>query len=544
MASASPSTTTTTNPFLGRTLAAAGDWSVDEQRYLYEKTKELKMAWTNTANASKEERANALAPFRIEDPELNVYLMFLEASTRTKESFRSAANFHNVTLNIFDAATSSFTKKESLVDTLKMLVGYGKKSIFIMRTKMEGVCLAMEEQLSPYAERIGYQKPVFLNAGDGRHEHPTQEFLDEFTFLEQRQWDDSYIHLALIGDLLHGRTVHSKADGLKVFRKVVVDLVAPPELALPESYKTKMIDNGFEVREYPSIESYLQSGNVSNCWYFTRLQLERMGDEIREREHDLRVAVTFQKKWMTDLPAGTKFYHPLPRHRETPVIPTWLDDTPLNGWDGQAINGYFTRTIELALVAGQLGHDFTGTGILPAPKNDPFITEIPMTRKTHIEDHFKVGIKPVDDGTVIDHIAKGQPLEEIWDRISKIRKILKLNVRGSHGVFHCNDPQHFKGIMPLPDVHSFTKEQIKKLAAVSPGCTLNIIKDRSVLHKYRLAMPPKIYNFDEISCKNLDCITSRAAYQGVPPFFYRTVGDSFTCKYCGKRHNYGDIWDF
>ena len=193
-----------TNPFLGRTLAAAGDWSVDEQRYLYEQTRKLKAAWSATDGD--------VTPFRIQDPSLNVYLMFLEPSTRTRESFRSAVNFHDITLNIFDAATSSFTKKESIIDTIKMLVGYGKRSIFIMRTKMEGVCLALEEALAPYARRIGREKPVFINAGDGRHEHPTQEFLDEFTFLEQHNWDDSQIHVALIGDLLHGRTVHSKGE--------------------------------------------------------------------------------------------------------------------------------------------------------------------------------------------------------------------------------------------------------------------------------------------------------------------------------------------
>lgn len=300
--------TSNNNPFLGRTIGAASDLSVDEQRYLYEKTRALKAAWSQPDGD--------VTPFRIEDPELNVYLMFLEPSTRTRESFRSAANFHNVTLSDFDASTSSFTKQESIIDTIKMLVGYGKRTIFIMRTKMEGVCLALEEQLAPFAERIGRDKPIFINAGDGRHEHPTQEFLDEFTFLEQRNWDDSSIHLALIGDLLHGRTVHSKTDGLKIFRKVIVDLVAPPELALPETYKSTMIEHGFDVREYASIEEYLKSGKVSNCWYFTRLQLERMGDEIREREADLRMAVTFQKQWMGQLPEGTKFYHPLPRHRE------------------------------------------------------------------------------------------------------------------------------------------------------------------------------------------------------------------------------------
>jgi len=539
MTTSPPSDITTkkkTNPFLGRTLAAAGDLSVDEQRYLYTKTRELKEAWSATEGGD-------ITPFRIEDPELNVYLMFLEASTRTRESFRSAANFHNVTLSDFDASTSSFSKSESIIDTIKMLVGYGKRTIFIMRTKMEGVCLALEEQLGPYAERIGRAKPIFINAGDGRHEHPTQEFLDEFTFLEQRNWDDSYIHLALIGDLLHGRTVHSKTDGLKAFQKVIVDLVAPNELALPDTYKSKMVENGFEVHEYSSIEEYLQSGKVSDCWYFTRLQLERMGDEIRDRETDLRSAVTFQKKWMTELPEGTKFYHPLPRHKEKPVIPTFLDETPLNGWEGQAINGYFTRIIELSLVAGQLGDDFTGVGLPTPPKDNSFVTEIPVTRKTHVEDRFKVGIKPVHDGLVIDHIATGKPLEEIWDRISRIRKVLKLNVRGSHGVFHSSDPKDYKGIMSLPDVMEISPVQLKKLAAVSPGCTLNIIKDASVLHKYRLAMPPRIYKFDEISCKNPDCITSKNAYQSVPPYFFQTVGNTFTCKFCEKRHKYHEIWD-
>ena len=265
------------NPLQGRTLAAAADLSVDEQRYLYRKTRELKVAWASGGD---------LTPFRISDPELSVYLMFLEDSTRTKESFRNAAKFHDVMLNVFNASSSSFKKSESLIDTVKMLFGYGRRSIFIMRTKMEGVCRALEEQIGEYADRIGRERPVFINAGDGRHEHPTQEFLDEFTFLEQRDWDDSHIHVALIGDLNHGRTVHSKADGLSIFRSVTVDLVAPEELALPASYKTRMEDNGFEIREWTSIEEYLGSGDISDCWYFTRLQLERMGDEVRERGPD------------------------------------------------------------------------------------------------------------------------------------------------------------------------------------------------------------------------------------------------------------------
>ncbi|MCG8453519.1 MAG: aspartate carbamoyltransferase [Spirochaetales bacterium] len=523
----------TQNPLRGRTLAVAGDLSVEEQRYLYEKTRALKEAWRTGGD---------LEPFRVDDPELGVYLMFLEDSTRTKESFRNAACFHNVKLNVFDANTSSFKKSESIVDTVKMLYGYSRRSIFIMRTKTEGVCRALEEQVGDYAQRIGGETPVFINGGDGKHEHPTQEFLDEFTFLEQRGFDDSSIHVALIGDLQHGRTIHSKAEGLKVFRNVVVDLVAPEELALPETYKRKMRENGFEVREWGSIDEYLQSGHVSDTWYFTRLQLERMGDEVKEREDELRRAVTFRPDFLNQLPEGTRFFHPLPRHREKPVVPPFLDSTALNGWDEQSINGFFTRIIELALVAGKLGHDFTGQGPLPKPPSQPFISEVPITRKTTVQDRFKVGIKPVDEGIVIDHIARGHSEQEIWNRVDRIRRILNLNVRSSHGVFHTSD-QEFKGIISLPDITEFSPTDLKKLAAVSPGCTLNIIKESSVASKFRLSMPPKIYNFQEISCKNPECITHPSGHQHVAPFFHRDGSEAFACHYCGKVHGYGDIWD-
>ncbi len=524
----------TKNPLFGRSIAVAGDLSVDEQRFLYRQARMLKEAWSSGENLDR---------FRIQDSELGVYLIFLENSTRTKESFRNAARFHNLKLNMFDAGSSSFTKSESLVDTVKMLFGYSRRSVFIMRTKMEGVCRALDEQLGVYAERLGREKPVFINGGDGRHEHPTQEYLDQFSFLEQKGWDESRLHVALIGDLFHGRTIHSKADGLRAFDSVKVDLVAPEEIALPPAYKSRMEENGFEVREWTSIDEYLAGGDVSSSWYFTRLQLERMGDKILDKEEELRRAVTFREEFLPQLPEGTRFFHPLPRHRAKPVIPTFLDTTPLNAWDEQSINGYFTRIIELAMVAGTLGDVFKGASPPGETDDDSFITEVPLTRKSQVEDRFKVGIKPVDDGTVIDHIGSGLPVSEIWDRVDKVRHVLKLNVRSSHGVYPRNDPNHYKGIISLPDITEIEYTELKKLAAVSPGCTLNIIKNRSVTRKFRLSMPPKIYNFNEISCRNPECITHPEAFQHVSPHFYRTGGETFTCRYCGRRHAYGDIWD-
>lgn len=520
--------------FYGRTIAVVDDLSVDEQLYLYKKTAELKGLIRDQGDTSS---------FRINDPELGVYLMFFENSTRTKESFRNAACFHNVKMNNFDAQTSSVNKNESIGDTIKMLFGYSERSLFIMRTAQEGVCKMLDEVLGDYASKIGYDKPSFLNGGDGKHEHPTQEFLDEYTFLEKKGWKNDEIHIVLTGDLFHGRTVHSKVDGLKIFKKVKVDLIAPDDLSLPENYEKRMIENGFDVRKFESIAEYLAQSSIAGIWYFTRLQLERMGDEVKEKAKYLRDAVTFKEEYMDRLPEGTKFYHPLPRHKVHPVIPGFLDRTELNGWDEQSMNGYFTRIVEIGMVAGKIGNDFKGIPKSFEKLKTDFIEEIPVMRQSKVQDRYKVGIKPVEEGIVIDHIGKDEELEQIWNHIDRIRRILKLSCRSSHGVYHSTDPQHYKGIISLPDIHSFDEKELKKLAAIAPGCTLNIIENSSVKKKYRLHMPPRIYNFDEISCKNEICISHPSRYENIATDFYRSSTRTFICHYCDTSHKYDEIWD-
>jgi aspartate carbamoyltransferase len=468
----------------------------------------------------------------------------LEDSTRTKESFRNAAKFHDAKVNDFQAQTSSITtKKESITDTVKMLFGYSRRSIFIVRSKLEGVCRWLELALGQYAEKLAYPTPAFINGGDGKHEHPTQEFLDEFTFLEKTGWQRDRIHLALVGDLLHGRTVHSKADGLKIFSQVSLDLVAPAELAMPDYYLRSMTESGFKVRTFPSIGEYVKQREVAPIWYFTRLQLERMGEEVLEKSDYLREAVTFSKEYLDRLPDGTKFYHPLPRHREHPTVPPFLDATDLNGWDEQSINGYYTRVTELGMLSGKLGDDFEGEHLVAIEPDDDFVEEATVKSDSKPEPEYKVGIKPVDEGIVIDHIGKGKDIRSIWNQIDQIRQIMQLNCRSSHGVYHTNDPALFKGIISLPDILMFDEKQIKMLGAIAPGCTLNMIRDKRVLTKYRLHMPPRVYNFDEISCKNENCVSHPEHFQHVRPEFRRADGTTFTCFYCERPHQYEEIWD-
>ena len=519
--------------FSGRSISVVNDLSLDEQNYLYDTTRVVKEAVLTGKDVTE---------FRASDPGLGIYLLFLEDSTRTKESFRNAAKFHGAKVNDFLAQASSITtKKESITDTVKMLFGYSQKSIFIIRSKLEGVCRWLEDALGQYADKLGYPSPSFINAGDGKHEHPTQEFLDEFTFLEKANWRRNAIHIALVGDLLHGRTVHSKADGLKIFGRVKVDLIAPDELGMPEYYLNRMNDSGFTVRTFPSIDKYLEQDEIADIWYFTRLQLERMGDQILERANYLRDAVTFAKENLSAIPEGTRFFHPLPRHREHPTIPSFLDALPLSGWDEQSINGYFTRITEIGMLSGRIGDDFTGLCRDFTESDDDFVEQAPV--RSGKKPEYKVGIKPVDDGIVIDHIGKGRDIRNIWNQIDQIRHIMQLNCRSSHGVYHTGDPELYKGLISLPDVLSFDQRQIKMLGAIAPGCTVNMIRDKRVLSKYRLHMPPRVYNFDEISCKNENCVSFPGHYQHVCPEFHRSAGMTFVCMYCERPHQFEEIWD-
>ena len=523
------------NTFKGRSLCIIDDFSKEERLYLFSKVRLLK-------DAVARDDKKTIDSFRINDPDFGIYEVFLEDSTRTKESFRNAANFHHAKLTEMSADNSSFNKGESYADTFNTLCGYNNR-IFVIRSKVEGVCKYLSQECSGYAQRNGLPYiPAFINAGDGKHEHPTQELLDEYSFLEDNNWRTDSIHIALVGDLYHGRTVHSKADGLKLWDKVRVDLIAPEELAMPESYITKMKDNGFEVRIFSSIEQYLSQNDISTKWYFTRPQLERMGEKILAKADTLRASITFRKDFMDKLPEGTKFYHPLPRHKEHPTIPTFLDDTPLNGWEKQSINGMYCRIVLLGLVSGKLGDDFKAAAkVEQAEPEVQWITEVKSSSSPKKEE-VSEGVRPIRDGIVIDHICKGDDPEEIRRHMALIRKVMNLDgLKGGEWVSQSANGQ-YKGIIFRPGKFSLDHKQIKRLAAVAPGCTLNIIENAKVARKYRTSLPPRIYNFDDIMCINDACISNDKQNENIQAMFIKTHDNRYRCAYCGKVHTFKEIF--
>lgn len=570
--------------YKGRSVAVVNDLTVQEQWFLYQKTRELKDAI---------KKGEDLSPFRLQNPEACVYLMFMENSTRTKESFRNAAEFHGMKVNVFDCATSSFQKNETITDTIKMLCGYSTgQSLFVIRSKVEGVCTWMDEAIgNEFSSRHDLQRPSFINAGDGRHEHPSQELLDEFSFLEHKGWNTDSIHLALIGDLFHGRTVHSKVDGLKLYGKVEVDLVAPPELELPLDYLERMTAAGFVVRKFASIEQYLEQGKVAKIWYFTRLQLERMGDKVLSKAPALRKAVTFQREFLEKLPKDTKFFHPLPRDAKNPELPFWLDNTDLNGWDQQSRNGYFTRIILLGMLSGRLKQTGTLSGQPAYPLKSPGPPQSPALPKLSaaaMASEFSLGpsidectspiarvagdfvtqvtppaslkmpasspLAPIESGIVADRLGFGESIETIWSLMYKVRSVLGANRIGGLAVYTCKGADGVEanaGIIAVPglDIDTLGRSSLKKLAAIAPSSTLAVVEAGETKMQFQLHVPPRIYNFPDISCKNEGCISHPSNMQHeVRAYFLRvrSVKDTwlFACKYCERVHTFGEVWDY
>ncbi len=518
------------HPFRGRSVTAIRDLNRDERLYLYRRTRELKTLLLQGESADL---------FRINHPDFGMYEIFLEDSTRTRESFKNAAMFHRIKVSELNAGSSSFNKKESYADTIANLIGYGNR-VFVLRTTLEGVCRHLVEQTEHYRKRHGLQHGIsFINAGDGLHEHPTQELLDEFTFLEDLDWSPQRIHLALVGDLYHGRTVHSKVYGLDLFESVKVDLVAPAELAMPAAYVRAMERQGFAVQSFPSIDAYLESGDVAPQWYFTRPQLERMGDRILRRQAELRAAITFTEDKIGRVSASTRFYHPLPRHREHPTIPAALDATHLNGWERQSANGYLVRIVLLAMVAGRIGDDYHGPIASPRPLPRDYITEVEPTHSK--PKRYSEGVRPIHDGVVIDHICSGDPPQEIRRHMVTLQAVARLHGRGGEWVSTGSDGSH-KGILFRPEFGELSDDQMETLAAVVPGATVNVISGGEVKRKVRLSRPPRIAAIPGLRCGNPNCITHPDHAEGIIPSFQRTEDDSYACEYCSREHTFKEIW--
>ncbi|XP_025986539.1 CAD protein isoform X1 [Solenopsis invicta] len=258
--------------------------------------------------------------------------IFYEVSTRTSCSFAAAMERLGGRVIYMDGSTSSVKKGETLEDSVTVMAGYS--DVIVLRHSAPGAA----DRVSQYC-----RKPI-LNAGDGTGEHPTQALLDIFTIRDEFGTVNG-LTITMVGDLKHGRTVHSLARLLTLY-KVELRYVNPPGLDMPKQVINYVDERGISQKRFSTLEEALPDTDVL---YMTRIQSERFATQEQYQKSCGLFIVTPQL--MSRAKRKMAVMHPLPRVFE---ISKEFDTDPRAAYFRQAENGVYVRMALLAMVLGRI----------------------------------------------------------------------------------------------------------------------------------------------------------------------------------------------
>jgi aspartate carbamoyltransferase catalytic subunit len=268
--------------------------------------------------------------------------MFLEPSTRTRLSFGCAFDLLGGTVReTVGISASAMAKGESLYDTARVLSGYS-----------DVICMR-HPQAGSVAEFAAASRVPVVNGGDGANEHPTQALLDLYTIRKEleghgRSLDE--FRIAMIGDLKHGRTVHSLCKLLCLFSKVQIIFVSPAELAMPEVLVEQLREAGHQVTISEQLESAISHVDIV---YSTRIQEERFASQQEADRYRGRFRLN-RDIFTRHAEPNTVIMHPLPRdsRAEANELDTDLNEHPSLAIFRQTDNGLLVRMALFALLLG------------------------------------------------------------------------------------------------------------------------------------------------------------------------------------------------
>ena len=249
--------------------------------------------------------------------------LFFEPSTRTRLSFESAMLALGGSVLGFSSASSSSTAKgETVGDTIHTVSCYA--DIIAMRHPKEG---------APFAAAQVAKVPI-INAGDGGHNHPTQEKGSRGGFT-----------IGFCGDLKFGRTVHSLVSALSRYENIHYVLISPLELKLPRYVKEEAFKKrGIPYTQTTDLESVIPQLDIL---YMTRVQRERFFNE--EDYLRLKDSYILTPEKLVNAKPDLSILHPLPRVNEIAVA---VDKDPRAAYWKQVKNGKYIR---MALIMKLLG---------------------------------------------------------------------------------------------------------------------------------------------------------------------------------------------
>jgi aspartate carbamoyltransferase catalytic subunit len=309
-----------TNGFYGQDILSVDQFDRDRLAYIFDVAEEMR-AMVQRVGGTDLLRGRVLA------------CLFYEPSTRTSASFISAmerlgGNVIPITQGV---QFSSVAKGESLPDTIRTLEQYS--DVIVLRHPEVGSAKIAAD----------YARVPVINAGDGTGEHPTQALLDLFTIREELGRIDG-LHVAMVGDLKYGRTVHSLTKLLLQY-DVRLTYVSPEILRLPLDLMNQVRAQDLPVRETYDVADVIGDADVL---YVTRVQKERFSDLAQYDEVKDFYVIT--PELMERAKQDMVVMHPLPRVGE---ISYAVDTDRRAAYFRQVQNGMYIRMALLAAVLGR-----------------------------------------------------------------------------------------------------------------------------------------------------------------------------------------------
>jgi aspartate carbamoyltransferase catalytic subunit len=261
----------------------------------------------------------------------SVFNLFFENSTRTLTTFDIAAKRLSADVVNLNVRTSSTTKGESLLDTVDNLTAM-QADIFVVRHAQSGAPHLIASHVPAHVHVI--------NAGDGRHAHPTQGLLDMYTIRHYKK-DFTNLVVTIVGDVLHSRVARSQIHALTTLGCPEVRVVGPKTLMPAEVER-------LGVRVFHSLEEGLRGADVV---MMLRLQSERMNGALlpSQREYFSQFGLSAEKLALAK--SNAIVMHPGPMNRGVEI-----DSSVADGKQSvilpQVTFGIAVRMAVMAIVAG------------------------------------------------------------------------------------------------------------------------------------------------------------------------------------------------
>ena len=221
--------------------------------------------------------------------------LFFENSTRTRTTFELAAKRLSADVLNINIATSATTKGESLLDTIRNLEAM-HVDMFVVRHAESGAAHFIARHVAPHISVI--------NAGDGRHAHPTQGMLDVFT-IRKLKGGFSNLTVAIVGDILHSRVARSEIHALNTLGAREIRVIGPRTL-IPAGVEA------LGVKVFHTLEEGLESVDVV---MMLRLQKERMSGAFIPSVHDYFARFGLTEKRLAHAKPDAIVMHPGPVNR-------------------------------------------------------------------------------------------------------------------------------------------------------------------------------------------------------------------------------------